>query len=308
MKQLAYLVSLLLIFVIPFENTVEVRSVGTISRFIGLLAAAIWLLAVVVEGDFRRPSLFVGLVTAFVAWSCLSLFWSIDPVTTVEFAFTYIQLLVFVLLLWDLYRTTPAIRAGLQAYVLGAWVAIGSLLFNLALGRHGAVNRYTVGGFNADHAGLLLAIGMPIAWGLALLMASQRRGGILRWLNLAYMPLAFLGIALTATRTALITTIPAIVFAIASLGRLSMGRRCSLVFSRSAGSWRSSRSFPRPRSSDFSLRDRRSRRAPSVVADTSGRWDSRRMDSAPYSVSGRAHSRPPWEWERWPTTRSSRSS
>ena len=225
MKQLAYLVSLLLIFVIPFENTVEVRSVGTISRFIGLLAAAIWLLAVVVEGDFRRPNLFVGLVTAFVAWSCLSLFWSIDPETTVGFAFTYIQLLVFVLLLWDLYRTTPAIRAGLQAYVLGAWVAIGSLLFNLAIGRHGAVNRYTVGGFNADHAGLLLAIGMPIAWGLALLMASQRRGGILRWLNLAYMPLAFLGIALTATRTALIATIPAIVFAIASLGRLSMGRR-----------------------------------------------------------------------------------
>lgn len=225
MKRLAFMVSLVLIFVIPWENTVEVRGVGTISRFIGLLAAATWLLAVLVEGDMRRPNLFVALVTAFVAWCSLSVFWSIDPETTVGLAFTYVQLLVLVLLLWDLYRTTPAIRAALQAYVLGAWVAVGSVVFNLAIGRHGAVNRYTVEGFNADHAGLLLAIGMPIAWGLAMLMTSQRRGGILRWLNLAYMPMAFLGIALTATRTALITTIPAILFAIASLARLSAGRR-----------------------------------------------------------------------------------
>lgn len=225
MKRLAYLAALVLIFVIPWENTVEVRNIGTISRFIGLFAGVIWLLAVVVEGDVRRPNLYVVLVTGFVAWNALSLFWSIDPETTVELVFTYLQLLVLVFILWDLFRTTPAILAGLQAYVLGAWVALGSILFNMMIGRHGAVNRYTVEGFNADHAGLLLAIGMPIAWGLGMLMTTQRRGGILRWLNLAYMPVAFLGIALTATRTALITTIPAVVFAIASLARLSPGRR-----------------------------------------------------------------------------------
>ena len=162
MKRLAYLVALLLIFVIPWENTVEVRDIGTISRFIGLFAGAIWLLAVVVEGDVRRPNLYVVLVTGFVAWNALSLFWSIDPETTVELVFTYIQLLVLVFILWDLFRTTPAIRAGLQAYVLGAWVALGSILFNMVIGRHGAVNRYTVEGFNADHAGLLLAVYYPL--------------------------------------------------------------------------------------------------------------------------------------------------
>ena len=225
MKYLAYLMSLALIFVIPWENSVEVRNIGTISRFIGLVTAGTWLLAVVFEGNMRRPTLYLGLVTAFVAWNALSLFWSIDPSTTVRVVFTYVQLLVLTFLLWDLYRTQAAIRAALQAYVLGAWIAIASLISNLALGRHGAVNRYTVEGFNADHAGLLLVIGMPIAWGLAMLMSTQRRGGILRWLNLAYMPAAFLGVALTATRTALITTIPAILFAVASLARLSPGRR-----------------------------------------------------------------------------------
>lgn len=235
MKGLAYLVSLALIFVIPWENTVEIGNIGTISRFIGLLAAAMWLLAVVVEGDMRRPNLFLGLVTAFVAWNCLSMFWSVDTESTARIAFTYVQLLVLVFLLWDLYRTTPAIISGLQAYVLGAWVALGNLLFNMAIGRVGSVGRYTMEGTNADHAGLLLAIAMPIAWGLGMMMTEQHRGGILRWLNLAYMPMAFLGIALTATRTALITTIPAILFAIASLSRLSAGKRAAIGLFAVAG-------------------------------------------------------------------------
>ena len=225
MKQLAWLLSLALIFVIPWENTVEVRHVGTISRLIGLLTAAVWILAVVIEGKMRRPGVFHALVTAFVAWSALSLFWTVDPPSTARLVFTNVQLLVLVYLLWDLYDTPTRIRAGLQAYVLGAYVAVGNILMNFVLGRGSFSNRFTIEGHNADHAGLLLALGMPIAWALAMGMASRRQGGILKWLNLAYMPLAFLGIALTATRTALIATIPAILFAVASLARLSAGRR-----------------------------------------------------------------------------------
>ena len=225
MKHTAWLLSLVLIFVIPLENTVMIGSIGTLSRMIGMLVAAVWLLAVVVEGELRRPGLFHGLVMLFFAWSAISIFWSLDPPETVEMVTTYLQLLVFVYLLWDLYSTPIRIRAGLQAYVLGAHVAIANILFNMLTGRTGSYSRYTVEGFNADTAGLMLAIGMPMAWGLAVLQTREHRGGLLRWLNLAYMPLAFLGIALTATRTALIGTIPAILFAIASLGRLSPLRR-----------------------------------------------------------------------------------
>jgi O-antigen ligase len=221
--------------VIPWENSIQVQSIGTISRLIGLLTAAIWMLAVVVEGNIRRPGLFHGLVTAFVAWSALSLFWSVDPPATVRVVWTYIQLLVLVYLLWDLYQTPQRIRAGLQAYVLGAYVAVSSIVFNLVMDRAGTVSRYTVEGFNADTAGLLLAIGMPIAWGLAMLQTRDQRGGLLRWLNLTYMPLALLGIALTATRTALIATLPAILFAIASLGRLTAGKRAIIGLFAVAG-------------------------------------------------------------------------
>lgn len=235
MKHLAYLLSLALIFVIPWENSVEIPSIGTISRLIGLLTAVTWTLAVVVEGNLRRLGLFHGLVTAFVAWSALSLFWSVDPPATVRIVWTLVQLLVLVYVLWDVYATPAKIRAGLQAYVLGAYVAVGGIVINLLLGRGSATNRYTMEGFNADTAGLLLAIGMPIAWSLGLLQTREHRGGLLRWLNLVYMPLAFLGIALTATRTALIATLPAILFAIASLARLSPRRRLFISLLAVAG-------------------------------------------------------------------------
>ncbi len=142
---------------------------------------------------------------------------------------------MLVYVLWDVYATPAKIRAGLQAYVLGAYVAVGGIVINLLLGRGSATNRYTMEGFNADTAGLLLAIGMPIAWSLGLLQTREHRGGLLRWLNLVYMPLAFLGIALTATRTALIATLPAILFAIASLARLSPRRRLFISLLAVAG-------------------------------------------------------------------------
>jgi O-antigen ligase len=224
-KQLAWQMSLVLIFVIPLENSIMITNVGTLSRMVGMVVAAVWLLAVVIEGELRRPGLFHGLVTSFIAWAALSLFWTVDPPETFRMVRTYIQLLVLVYLLWDLYSTPTRIRAGLQAYVLGAYIAIASVVFNLMTGSTGSFNRYTVEGFNADTAGLMLALGMPMAWGLGILQTREHRGGLLRWLNLSYMPLAFLGIALTATRTALISTIPAILFAVASLARLSPGRR-----------------------------------------------------------------------------------
>jgi O-antigen ligase len=228
-KKLAYLLSLVMIFAIPWENSVLVRDVGTISRAIGLLLAAVWVAAVVMHGTMRRLGLFHGLAIAFVTWNALSVFWTIHPPATVQWVWTYVQLLILAFLLWDLYDTTPAIRAALQAYVLGAYVAIASLLLSFVSGTGMSFSkRYTVEGFNADTAGLLLAIGMPMAWTLALVHSIRGRGRVLRWMNFAYLPLAFFGIALTGTRTALLTTFPAVLFAIASLTRLRPRQRLAI--------------------------------------------------------------------------------
>ncbi len=225
MKRFAFLVSLALIFVIPWENAVMIASVGTMSRLVGLFAAAIWILAVVIEGQMRRLTWFHALATAFVAWSAISLYWSRDPATTVRAARTFVQLLVFAYMIWDLYPTATAIRAALQVYVLGAWLSILSVLANYLSGSTVSYNRYSVQGFNAGDAALVLALGLPIAWGLGVLQHLQRRGGMLRWINLAYFPFAVLAIALTGTRMALIATIPSICFLIWSLSFLRRRQR-----------------------------------------------------------------------------------
>ena len=228
MKQIAFLFSLALIFVIPWENSVQISGIGTISRLVGLITAAVWFLAVVIEGRLRRPSVFLAITTTFVGWSALSVFWSVDPTLTVKTVKTLFQLLIFTFVIWDLYPTANSIRAGMQAYVLGAWVAITSILLNFLTGTTAHYSRYSVQGFNADDAGLILAIGMPIAWGLGVRQTRMRRNSALKFLNFAYFPLAFLGIALTGTRMALIATLPAILFAIFSLTRLSPRRRLTV--------------------------------------------------------------------------------
>lgn len=228
MKDLAFLLSLVLILVMPWENTVLLPGVGTLSRIVGLVAAPVWILGVVVSGHVRRPSLYHLLAALYVAWAAVSIFWSRDPLNTAEATLTYVQLLLLVFLLWDLYDTPDRIRLGLQAYVIGAHVAVLNILFRYATDRSGATLRYTVSGANADNAGLLLALGMMIAVGLGLFITRQDRRGLLLWVNLAFVPLGFLGIALTATRAALVTTIPSLLFAAASLGRLSLMKRLAV--------------------------------------------------------------------------------
>ena len=57
MKHLAWQMSLVLIFVIPVENSIMITNVGTLGRMVGMVVAAVWLLSVVIEGELRRPGL-----------------------------------------------------------------------------------------------------------------------------------------------------------------------------------------------------------------------------------------------------------
>jgi glycosyltransferase involved in cell wall biosynthesis len=50
---------------------------------------------------------------------------------------------VLIWILWDLYRKPQALRAGLEAYVLGAYVSIGGSILDFLQGRH--ITRYVEG-------------------------------------------------------------------------------------------------------------------------------------------------------------------
>jgi O-antigen ligase len=72
---------------------------------------------------------------------------------------------------------------------------------------------------------LVLALGIPLAWHLAVSEGTGRRARWLRLVNYAYVPAAMLAIILTASRGALLATVPALVFVVGSLTRLGPFRR-----------------------------------------------------------------------------------
>jgi len=230
MRTIAFWLSLLLIFMIPWENMVTIgESAATGARLIGLMVAAFWFGTVVFTGKFRKPHLFHVAIYLFVMWNVMSIFWSVDVGGTLARLVTYFQLAVLVLVLWDLYTTSTALKAGLQAYVLGAYVAIGSTVANYLADTDASTLRYAATGFNVNDLGVILALGVPAAWYLTFSETTSRKAYLLRLLNYAYLPAAALGILLTASRGALIAALPAFLFVIWSLKRLSVIRRVLIL-------------------------------------------------------------------------------
>ncbi len=230
MRTVTYWLSLILIFVIPWENAILFESVGTASRVFGLLVAGFWVATVVVTGRYRKLSPFHLGVGLFFLWNMVSAFWSVDVDVTINSVRTYFQLLGLVFVLWDLYRTPVALKAGLQAYVLGAYVSVGSTVYNYFTGiHHSSSARYAAAGFNPNNIGFILALGIPVAWYLASAGGDSKKDYVRRVLNYAYLPAATFAILLTASRGALIATVPAFVFVLGSLTRLKPFARVLII-------------------------------------------------------------------------------
>ncbi|HKZ80698.1 MAG TPA: O-antigen ligase family protein [Pyrinomonadaceae bacterium] len=236
MRTIAFALSLVFIFSIPWEGVSQLPGLGSAAKALGFVVAAVWLATIIMTGRFRKPSPFHMAVLLFVLWNAVSVFWSANPHGTADQVMTWAQLLIFVFMVWDLCTTRTALLAGLQAYVLGACVALGSALANFASGKAFYTNysRFSSGDTNPDGFGFILVLGMPVAWYLAGLQSATRMGRLLKLVNYAYIPAAFLGIALSGTRTSLVAAIPALAFGLASLTRLRLAARVAIFLSLTA--------------------------------------------------------------------------
>lgn len=235
MRTLALWLSFILIFTVPWELAVDLPGIGTISRVVGLALLACWLFTILVAGQVRRPTPFHLVVFLFVLWNAASLFWSVDRSTTLDRLITYAQLFVLLFVLWDLLTTPAALAASLQAYVLGGYVSAFSVFYSYyyATDFYGCAEcpdrRFSAASFQPDDLAGILALGIPLAWYLAVFCYQQGKLGTgLRLANYAYVPVASLAIALTGTRGALIASVPAFVFALATMTQLQLRTRIAL--------------------------------------------------------------------------------
>jgi len=222
MRTVAFLLSLVLVFTIPWEDALTVGGLGTLTRVIGMLTAMVWFSSAIFARRFRKPHPFHMVMFLFILWNVVSFFWCVGIDEAVERIKTYIQLAMLAWILWDLYTTPLALKAALQAYILGAYVTIGSTIFNYLAGQKIDVyeERYAGANINANDLALILALALPIAWYLAVSATTGKKNTVLTLINYAYVPAALFAIILSASRMALFAIVPAVVYIVGTANRL----------------------------------------------------------------------------------------
>lgn len=222
------MLSLVMIFTIPWEGAFHLPGFGTAATVSGLVVGACWLVMVVTTARMRQPVAYVFTVGAFVLWTSITTFWSANQVESLGAVLLWLQSFIFVYILWDLYRTKAALLAGLQAYVLGAYAAVGGAVLNYLHSNpfYTHMDRFSLGDTNPDGYGFIIALGIPVACYLA---ASAETPRMLRLVNYGYLPVAFLGIALSGTRTASVGAAVGLLYGLATLTRLRLFPRIAVV-------------------------------------------------------------------------------
>jgi O-antigen ligase len=224
--RLAYWAVLAFILTLPVEGTLTIPLFGRASQAMGFVLAVIWIVAVTRRGGLRRFHVFHGVLALFLLWSGLTLFWSVDPQISMKGFITQAQILGMVVIIWDVLRTRTQVEAALQAYVVGAYLAAAGIISDFLTSpapEYAAHHRYTLGTFEVDGIALILALGIPAAWYLAIHQGRWQQGFWTRLGNFAYLPVAAFAMALTGTRGAAVASIPSAVFVIWSIWR-STGR------------------------------------------------------------------------------------
>ncbi|MBI5944532.1 MAG: O-antigen ligase family protein [Chloroflexi bacterium] len=214
MRKITYWLAVLLIFIVPWEDSISVTTLGSLARVIGLVVAVFWLATMLMEGRFRIPHLFHAIVLLFFLWNFLSVFWSPDIDSTFQRIKTYSQILFLMLIFWEVFQKPEDLMTGLQAYIYGCYVLIASSIYNYINGNVAVAyeGRYSATGVNAVDLTLILMMGLPVAMQLFFAAGEGTKAAVWKLINLAYIPLALFSIILTGSRTSLIAVIPFAVY------------------------------------------------------------------------------------------------
>ena len=212
MSRAAFCLLWCFILVLPWDVVTQVPALGSIPRLVGLAASAVGLVSILARRRVRPLSWFHGLAVLFVMWAGVSSFWSVDPEATRGRFLTYLQLLALVWLLWEIAWSAERQRALLQAYVLGVAVAAIATIHNYLSGAawlsFGTIETERFAALKQDpnELGVILSLGLPMAWALGLPPAPQR----FAWAWRLYLPLGLTGILLTGSRGAFLTGVVAL--------------------------------------------------------------------------------------------------
>lgn len=240
MKKILDWLVLLFIFSVPVEQIILLPGLGTITRVVGLITFVAWLANFVICRQIRWPHLFHIVACLFIVWSIGSVFWTHYLPETLERANTYAQLGILIFILWDRLRSEASSRAAMQAYIFGVYVSVASTYSNFLAGNYGKYGRFAAGSFDDNDLGIIISLGIPMAWYLLNSSKAAYGNRYLRTVNFLFIPIAISGILLTASRTAMLSLVPSLIYIISALQNLTflqqiplygLGIICVIAFS-----------------------------------------------------------------------------
>jgi O-antigen ligase len=215
----------LFVFSLPWELLTASNGITIITRVTGVIAVAAALGVALVDGRVRRWHLFHMAALLFVLWAGFGLLINEGLGVIPKKFYTYLQLFLVLLIIWELAPRRSRVLGLLLAYVLGAYVASLETVHTY-ITRANEVHRFAAEGFDPNDLAMTLALALPMAWYLS--MTHSRP--LARWISGAYVPLGVVSILLTGSRGGMVATIVALMIVPLTMVRLSKARRAVAIF------------------------------------------------------------------------------
>ncbi len=225
MSAIAYWLTWLFVFALPWENAVSViPGTAIVTKVTGALSLAAALGAMVMSGRLRRwhPMHLAGLL--FLIWSGGELFLS-HTGTRLPYKYTtYAQLFAVMLILWEIAPSWSRLTGLMTSYMFGAYVAaVATLMLYRQEARE--LNRFAAVESDPNSLAMTLALALPMAWYLGM----TARNPILRWVSRCYIAVGLVAIGLTASRGGMVAATVALMIVPLTMTRLSPGRLIAAV-------------------------------------------------------------------------------
>lgn len=195
--RMAQAAALLFVVSLPIENVLVIPIVGGLGRLTGIILLLFSIPLFIGRGAItvRRVPIPLVIMGLYALWSVAGLLWTIEQSSTVGYVSTFLQLLVLVVALWQIFGYEAGRRAIMQAFVIGCVLAVMDGVRNFAEGNEAVYLRFSVSNTDPNEYALVLALGIPMAFEL-----FTRGKRWLRFLNLMFIPVLLVGIVLSSSR------------------------------------------------------------------------------------------------------------
>jgi hypothetical protein len=163
MRNLVFLVLLVLIFIVPWETLVHVVESQTLARYVGYVAALLAVICIVMKMSLMHLSLPFIFLFLFWLFSSLSIFWSVDPEVSMIVLPTNFSMMVFAWLVVEFVESYKQQRWALRAYLFGSAVPLSMLYYVFITSGAHIGTRFSAAGHNANYLSSVILFSIPMA-------------------------------------------------------------------------------------------------------------------------------------------------